>query len=292
MKIPTRLPIDRRHELRIYERPGRHLDDVALARVVEDLRDVADRCIPGGTLRYGVLAGSRERLERVVVAIAYERATGRAVGFNAMTWMDITVGGRPRSVLHAGLCMIAPGARRGGLLGLLSAAPALVAFARNGFAPLWVSNVTQVPAVAGRFAKAVGHVYPAPGHTTPPSDEHVEVATQIMAGHRSVFGVGEEAEFDAERFVIRNAYTGGSDDLKKRWEDARKHRDEAINRLCRDLLDYDRGDDLLQIGTLTVGVVASLLGDFARRMVCRMLGALRRPSAAATPRKRPVRRAA
>jgi hypothetical protein len=173
--------------------------------------------------------------------------------------------------------MIDPGTRRGGYLGLLSAVPALVAFARNGLRPLWVSNVTQVPAVAGRFASAVADVYPAPGRDAPPTHTHVALAAQIMARHRDVFGVGDDAEIDLARFVIRNAYTGGSDDLKKGWADACKHRDERFNRLCRELLDYDRGDDLLQIGTLRVGGVATLMADFARRIVRRNARA-RRPA--------------
>lgn len=267
--LDLRFRVARDHDLRVVERPGLRLDAEACVRLVDELRRVADRCIPGGTLRYGVLSGCKDRLDRVVVAVLYERSTGRPLGFNAMTWMEVTVGGRSRNVLHAGLVMIDPETRRGGCLGLLSAAPALVAFARNGLRPLWVSNVTQVPAVAGRFANAVADVFPAPGREAPPTHTHVELAAQIMARHRDVFGVGDDAELDLARFVIRNAYTGGSDDLKKSWTDACKHRDERFNRLCRELLDYDRGDDLLQIGTLTVGVVATLGADFVRRIVRR-----------------------
>lgn len=268
------IPLGKGHSLRVVDRPGRKLDGPGLARLLADLRDVADRCLPSGMLRYGILSGDPERMERAVIALIYDRS-GRPVGFNAMSWMEIELEAGPTRVLHAGLCMIVPGSRRGGLLGLMSAASAMVAFMTNGFRPMWVTNVTQVPAVAGLFAESVGGVYPAPSRTRPPSTEYRRVAEQLMERHRHVFGVGTDAELDVARFVIRNAYTGGSDELKKSYEHAGKHRDPRINRLCRDLLDYDRGDDLLQVGRLTLGVVASLVATFSKRILKRAIRRLR-----------------
>jgi hypothetical protein len=71
-----------------------------------------------------------------------------------------------------------------------------------------------------------------------------------MSRHRAVFGVGAEAGFDEARFVITNAYTGGSDALKKTFEAAPKHRDEQYNLFCARELDYARGDDVLQLGRI------------------------------------------
>jgi hypothetical protein len=65
-----------------------------------------------------------------------------------------------------------------------------------------------------------------------------------------VFGVGDEAGFDEQRFVITDAYTGGSDALKKTYDAAPKHRDEQYNLFCARALDYGRGDDLLQLGRI------------------------------------------
>jgi hypothetical protein len=71
-----------------------------------------------------------------------------------------------------------------------------------------------------------------------------------MAQHRAVFGVGADAGFDEARFVITNAYTGGSDALKKTFESAPKHRNEQYNDFCARELDYARGDDVLQLGRI------------------------------------------
>ena len=87
-------------------------------------------------------------------------------------------------------------------------------------------------------------VFPSPDPASRQSFAHLQLARGIMRRHRSVFGVGEEAGFDEARFVITDAYTGGSDALKKSFDAAPKHRDEKYNAFCARELDYDRGDDI------------------------------------------------
>jgi hypothetical protein len=63
-------------------------------------------------------------------------------------------------------------------------------------------------------------VFPSPHPAARRSFAHLQLARGIMSRHRAVFGVGDEAGFDEARFVIANAYTGGSDALKKAFETA------------------------------------------------------------------------
>jgi hypothetical protein len=93
-------------------------------------------------------------------------------------------------------------------------------------------------------------VFPSPQATGRASFAHLQLARGIMRAHRAVFGVGAEAGFDEARFVITDAYTGGSDVLKKSFDVAAKHRDEQYNAFCSRELDYARGDDFLQIGRI------------------------------------------
>jgi hypothetical protein len=88
---------------------------------------------------------------------------------------------------------------------------------------------------------------------------HVLLARRIMAEQRHIFGVGNEAGFDEDRFVITDAYTGGSDDLKKTWETAPKHRDPRYNDYCAAALDYGRGDDVLQLGQMDQAAMRTYL---------------------------------
>ena len=237
--------------VRIVERPARWMSPTELASVVADLQAVVAASVPEGTLAYGAASGDPERLDASILTIVYAK-DGTPVAFNALSILECELRGRPVEVMHLGLVMIDPGYRSSGLSGILYGLTSFLLFARRRMRPLWISNVTQVPAVFGMVAESFDRVYP----TSLPSDrqryEHVHLARQIMARYRQVFGVGPEAGFDERRSVITNAYTGGSDNLKKRFEDATKHRHEIHNETCRRELDYDRGDDFLQLGQMTM----------------------------------------
>jgi hypothetical protein len=164
--------------------------------------------------------------------------------------MKVELDGAPVDVTHLGLVMVDPDVRGQGLSWVLYGMTALVLFARDGLRPKWISNVTQVPAVVGMVCETFSDVYPSPLSGARRSFAHLQLARGIMAHHRAVFGVGAEAGFDEDRFVITNAYTGGSDALKKSFEIAPKHRHEIHGEFCARELDYARGDDLLQLGRI------------------------------------------
>lgn len=234
--------------MRIVERPGRWMDVGSQARLLEDLRDVVRRSIESGALDYGVLAGTPERWEHAILTILYAPEDGRPVAFNAPSWMPCVLRGRRTDVLHLGLVMIEPGFRARGLSAVLYGLTCFLLFARRAMRPIWISNVTQVPAIVGMFGESFEDVFPVPDERARRSFDHLALAREIMTKHRAVFGVGADAGFDERRFVITNAYTGGSDNLKKTFEQAPKHRNEIFNGYCQRMLDYSRGDDLLQLG--------------------------------------------
>jgi hypothetical protein len=164
--------------------------------------------------------------------------------------MAVELDGEPAEVTHLGLVMVDPDERGRGLSWVLYGLTALVLFVRDGLRPKWISNVTQVPSVVGMVSQTFSDVFPSPHADARQSFAHLQLARGIMSRHRAVFGVGEEAGFDEARFVITNAYTGGSGALKKTFEAAPKHRDEQYNAFCARELDYARGDDVLQLGRI------------------------------------------
>lgn len=237
--------------LRILERPGRWMSSADLASVVADLRKVVAAAVPAGALDYGVVTGDADRLDSAILTIAYA-ADGVPIAFNAMTLLDCELRGQPVEVLHLGLVVIDPTRRASGLSGVLYGLTAFLLFARRRLRPLWISNVTQVPAVFGMVAESFDRVYPTSSASDRQRYDHLHLARQIMERHRQVFGVGPDAEFDEQSAIIRNAYTGGSDNLKKTYAEAPRHRNEAHNEFCAKSLDYDRGDDFLQIGQVSL----------------------------------------
>jgi hypothetical protein len=233
---------------RIVERPGRSLPQAELDELVMQLRIVAGKTLPAGSLAYGIFSGERERLARAVVTLIADEATGDPIAFNALSVMDVALDGAPAEIIHLGLVMIDPDVQGRGLSWVLYGLTTLLLFARGGLRQRWVSNVTQVPAVFGMVSETFSDVFPQPQAAARCSFAHLQLARGIMRQHRAVFGVGAEAGFDEQRFVITDAYTGGSDALKKPYDAAAKHRDEQYNAFCARELDYDRGDDILQIG--------------------------------------------
>jgi hypothetical protein len=235
---------------RIVESPGLSLAQEQLDELVAQLRAVAAKTLPAGSLTYGIFSGEREKLSRAIVTLIYEETSGRPIAFNALSVMSVELDGEREQVTHLGLVMVDPDVQGQGLSWVLYGLTTLVLFARDGLRPKWISNVTQVPAVFGMVCETFSDVFPSPQPAARQNFAHLQLARGIMRLHRAVFGVGDEAGFDETRFVITDAYTGGSDALKKTYDTAPKHRDAQYNAFCARELDYARGDDVLQLGRI------------------------------------------
>ena len=241
-----RLPGNMR--LLIAERPGLWMDAEALEGWAEPCRQIARESLGGAEMDYGVFRSSGSFWSEAIITLIEDRTTGQALAFNVMRLLPVQLGGREDEVLHLGLTMVVPEARGRSLSSSLYILTCVLYFFRRQCRPFWISNVSQVPAVIGMVNQTFVDVFPTLDTEAFPPPRHLGLATQIMASHRSAFGVSEDAPFRAERFVIEDAYRGGSDNLKKTFEQATAHRLDAYNRLCEQELDYERGDDFLQIG--------------------------------------------
>lgn len=235
---------------RIVERPGLSLPQGELDALVTQLKIIAAKTLPQESLSYGIFSGEAQRLSRAIVTLICDETTGQPIAFNALSVMDIELDGESVEVTHLGLVMVDPDVRGQGLSWVLYGLTALLLFVRGGLRPKWISNVTQVPAVVGMVSDTFSDVFPSPQLDARQSFAHLQLARGIMLHHRTVFGVGPEAGFDETRFIITDAYTGGSDALKKTFDAAPKHRDQRYNAFCAEALDYDRGDDVLQLGRI------------------------------------------
>lgn len=236
----------------ILEQPADILTASQLVQLKEKLQQVVRACLDGRDLDYGLFEPGGDAFRRSVITLVTRASDGMPVAFNSMPIVRIREGARTRRIIHLGLVMVDPGERSSGLSWILYGLTCFAMFLRGRMRPLWVSSVTQVPAVVGMVAETFSEVYPGQDGTAQ-SFAHRHFAHQIMQSHRHVFGVGKEAGFELDRQVITNAYTGGSDNLKKSLAVAAKHRDERYNDYCARSLDYDRGDDVLQIGVIDIG---------------------------------------
>jgi len=237
--------------VRIMERPRQWMSLTEQAALRKDLVAIAARAAPTSPLNYGVFTDGG--FDDTVITLV-TNADGAPVAFNALALMQVQTTPYPTEVLHLGLVMIDPDMRSQNLSWVLYGLTCFLVFLRRQMRPVWISNVTQVPAVAGMVDQMFSGVWPSP-HATHKTIAHTQLARHIMQDHRHVFGVGATAGFDATRGVITDAYTGGSDGLKKTFQQTRQHRDDFINNYCAQTLDYARGDDLLQLGHMDMAAM-------------------------------------
>jgi hypothetical protein len=259
-----------RFDVHIVERPGLWMNDGQKAELVRQLRSVVAK-LNRGDLNYGVVTGTQEALERTIVTLITDRETGNAVAFNALSVMPCEISGQTVDVYHLGLVVVDPNCRAKGFSWTLYGLTTFLLFFRNRLCPIWISNVTQVPAIIGMVAESCSDPYPSIRKHARRSFEHLTIAREIMSHHRHVFGVGPEAGFDEELFIIRDAYTGGSDNLKKRYEDTAHHRNADYNEFCRKHLDYQRGDDFLQVGKINLATFLYVMTHYAPAESMRVL---------------------
>jgi hypothetical protein len=245
--------------VRIVERPGRWMGADETAKMVGELRSVASSVLGGRSLNYGVFTGEKHTLDRAVVTLLAEPSSGKPIAFNALSLLRVTLRGREVDVIHLGLAMVNPAYRGRGLSAVLYGLTCMLVFFRNQLRPIWITNVSQVPSVVGLVTETFANVFPSPDPRKRRSYDHLVIAREIMKSHRQVFGVGDDAGFDEQRFVITNAYTGGSDNLKKSFAEAPPHRIEAYNEMCRRELDYEVGDDFLQVGQTDLATARNFL---------------------------------
>ncbi len=243
--------------VQIIERPGLWMSPDQLRGLSEQLKTIAEKTLPREGLTYGVFSADAGRMSESIITLV-TNADGKPIAFNALAIMQLNLEPRPVQVLHLGLVMVDPDERSKNLSWVLYGLTCFLIFLRRQFRPIWVSNVTQVPAIVGMVSTLFSNVWPQPGKGRRTLN-HLLIGRRIMENHRHVFGVGEDASFEEDRFVITNAYTGGSDGLKKTFEEAQHHRDQQFNDFCEAELDYERGDDVIQLGLMDLPAVRGYL---------------------------------
>lgn len=251
-----------RFKVWIVEKPGLWMAQDEQVELVKNLRTVVSK-LGKGDFDYGIVQGTKEALERTIVTLITDAKTGDPVAFNALAVMPCEVSGQIVDVYHLGLVVVDPNCRAKGFSWTLYGLTTFLLFFRNRLCPIWISNVTQVPAIIGMVAESCSEPFPSIRKNARRSFEHLTIAREIMSKYRHVFGVGKEAGFDEEMFVITNAYTGGSDNLKKKFEETAHHRNENYNEFCRKHLNYDRGDDFLQIGKINLATFLYVTTHYA-----------------------------
>jgi hypothetical protein len=233
----------RHYDFQFVYRPGRTWSDRRLQALVRELRATAATCfdeLPD----YQVMVGTREEMADKVIAIAW-REDGRIAGFCSNVILPVPGVGK---VLHLGLTCVRPEDRAAGLTHLLTRRTvAGYVLRKRPVGRVWVSNVAAVLSSLGNVALHFERIYPSPYAKEGPSPEHLRIADAIDKHYRDKMYISADARFDPRTFVFRGSVKGTV--FEKEAADSRfYHREESLNDFYGALMDFDNGDEVLQVG--------------------------------------------
>lgn len=228
-------------------RPGRTYGDRLLGHLVAELRDTGATCfdeLPD----YQCLRGTRNEMADKVISVAWRR-DGKIAGFCSAVLLPVEGVGK---VFHMGLTCVRPEDRGSGLTHQLSS-KALITYLmrRHPFGRIWVSNCACVLSSLGNIALYFDNVYPSPFRKNGPARTHRLIASAIDLRYRGKMYVMPGARFDMSSFVFRGSVTDTV--FQKEETDGKfRHRYQQLNRYYGGLMDFSRGDEVLQVGTVSL----------------------------------------
>lgn len=232
--------------LEVYDRPGKYLNQEELNQLHQEISTIAKECLDEIPY-YQCLTGKREEYSRLIIAVARGK-DGKMLGFCSSYILD---GGRRGDILHLGLTCVLPLARRMGLTHKLTSKVVMTYLLRHSlFKPVWVSNVACVLSSLGNVALHFEEVFPSP-FVKSPGDDQIEIARLIDQKYRWELYIRSEATFCEKNFIFKESVTGTM--FEKSVEDKRYyHRRPELTDFYLNLIDFKNGDEVLQIGKVSL----------------------------------------
>jgi hypothetical protein len=233
----------KRHTVSFLYRPGLSWPEERLARLSAELREVASTCFDPMPV-YQCLTGTREELSRNVITVARD-VSGQMEAFSSTVLLEVEGVG---TVLHLGLTCVRPTARSQGLTHRLLLRLLFRYLLHRGLLRgTWVTNVSCVLNTLGSVGMFFEDVYPSSAGPAAPSRTHRLIAQAVDTHYREPIYISRESEFDWETFVFRRC--SRTTVFRKRADDTRfHHREPDINAFYSRLLNFEDGDELLQVG--------------------------------------------
>jgi len=249
--------------------PGLWLSDTDLA----DLRTNIERVTLSelkSLPEYGVYLPSRDPYTNRIITLVHNKNEAKPAGFAAMVYCRVKVKNKIHPILHLGLIVKSRSKLRRNLLFLIYYYPLIYFFVLRGFRSCWITSVSMEPSIIGAVADNFGDVYPHYLGTTQPTEIKRKIARSFVSAQGHEFGLGPYAFLDENKFVIKGSCQGPSEAIRASFSHSAKYKDPRCNTYCQSTLDYERGDELLQIGHLSLnsalsGIVCKVKSDWNRK---------------------------
>lgn len=243
------VPLPRGYRVEIWRFPGRWLPTPQLEALRADLRSVALTRL-GATPAYGVFGAGRRALSNRLITVIYRNGTPAAFGTVIYCPLRTERGREP--FYQLGL-VISTNADRS-LLYPLYFFPLAYLLVLHGFREYRFGSATMIPLVVGLIADNLADVFPHYARRSRPPARVLAIARALVRDFGPEFATSERSVFDESSFTISHCYEGPSAVLRRDFERQPKYYVAACNDFCRRVIDYRRGDDLLQIGRVHLGL--------------------------------------
>lgn len=232
--------------IEIYNCPGIYMTDKEMSKLHHELLSVATQCLEA-IPNYQCLSGKREEFSRLIIAVSRDK-NNMINGFCSSYILDA---GKLGSIFHLGLTCVSPSARGLGLTHTLTSKVIITyLFKYSLFRPAWISNVACVLSSLGNVAMHFEDVYPSP-FTHSPKKQHTQIANFISDNFRRELYVNHDAGFYSQRFIFTRSVTGTMF-AKSANDTSFYHRSSMLNNFYKGLIDFDNGDEVLQIGKVSL----------------------------------------
>jgi len=239
--------VKRRFRYEIVFRPGLRWSESERRSRVAQLREVGALCLEPFP-EYQLFLGTREELSDKLL-IEARGPDGSLAGFCSAVLLDVPGVGE---ILHLGLTCVRPEARGAALTHSLSSRLVLRYLLQH---PPWrrvyVTNVAAVLSSLGNFAVNLVRAYPSPSFEGPVPAAYLEIGRAFDRRYRAKAHVQPEARWDEAAFVFRGSGRGTA--FQKEADDVQyHHRDPELNRFYQQRLRFEDGDEMLQVGMLSL----------------------------------------
>ncbi|MDH4211480.1 MAG: hypothetical protein OEV79_08530 [candidate division WOR-3 bacterium] len=272
--IPARLTsfkLPKRYVLKSWFFPGRWLSDAELDILRQTIYSITMTKL-GVLPKYGVYSKSREPYKNRIISIAYDKITRTPIGFTAMVHIQLPTNTTREPVIHLGLVITTTNRLGRALLFFIYFWPLLYFLTIRKFKPFWITSVSMEPSIIGSVSDNFGSVFPHYLQNTTATAAQCEIAQRLFCEHGDEFGMGQHAHLDLQNFVVRGSCRGPSDALRVKYDNSAKYITLKCNKFCELTLDYERGDEILQVGHVSLrsslSVFARLFRDQMGRLAC------------------------
>jgi hypothetical protein len=266
--------LPKKYVLRSWFYPGLWLSDnelESLRKMLKSITLVKIQNLPD----YGVYLPSREPYKHRIISVVFDELDGTPVGFGAMVRLPLQVGAAVSMVIHLGLVITTKSRLGRELLFLIYFWPLVYVLTLRKFRPFWITSVSMEPSIIGAVADNFGGVFPHYLNKTRPSELQHRIAEDVFNDHGQEFGMGPSAALDKHNFVIRGSCCGPSDTLRVDFRHSARYIVPACNRFCEEVLNYSRGDELLQVGQVSCAASISTSMRWLNRKIGRKLCVMR-----------------